>query len=48
MNEIHKPRSGSLAYYPKVRAKKHTPSFSSFLINSDSEAMPVNFLGYKA
>jgi large subunit ribosomal protein L3 len=48
MGVINKPRSGSMAYYPRVRAKKHTPSFSSFELNNEVEVSPVNFLGYKA
>jgi large subunit ribosomal protein L3 len=38
-----------MAFYPRVRAKKHTPSFSSFELNNETEEVnPVNFLGYKA
>ena len=45
----HKPRSGSLAYYPKVRAKTQKAIFHTF-IKSDSKegSKPVSFFGYKA
>ena len=42
----HKPRSGSLAFYPRGKAKKETPSFSTFP-NVEGAARPLNFLGYK-
>ena len=49
MGKIHKPRSGSLAVYPRVRAKKQTPSFSSAgdVKGEDEGVKPRNFLGYK-
>ncbi len=49
MGVVNKPRSGSMAFYPRVRARKQTPSFSSFKVDvSVDEVSPVNFLGYKA
>src|SRR3989338_6054306 len=44
----HKPRSGSLAYYPKVRAKKQTAVFSTYPVVASKEAKPITFYGYKA
>ncbi|HIH16553.1 MAG TPA: 50S ribosomal protein L3 [Candidatus Diapherotrites archaeon] len=49
MVRIHKPHSGSKAFYPRVRARKETPSFSSFPAPADVKgASPLNFLAYKA
>lgn len=49
MGKQHKPRSGSLAVYPRKRAAKETPVFSSFKTVSKIEgAKPLNFFGYKA
>lgn len=48
MGKRHKPRSGSLAYYPRKRAKKETPSFSSMPEMKTEEVKPLNFFGYKA
>lgn len=49
MGKKHKPRSGSLAFYPKKRAKKEMPSFKTFSKTHEDEenAKAVNFLGYK-
>lgn len=45
----HKPRSGSLAYYPRVRAAKHLARFTTFPQTNAKEATrPMNFIGYKA
>ncbi|MEK6970110.1 MAG: 50S ribosomal protein L3 [archaeon] len=41
------PRKGSLAYRPRKRAAKPTPSFSSYPPLS-GPAKPLNFYGYKA
>ena len=46
MSRIHKPHSGSLAFYPRKRAKKETPSFRT--IGAAGESRALNFLGYKA
>lgn len=46
MGKKHKPRSGSLAYYPKKRAKRQIPSFRSVSKKGD-KIKPQNFLGYK-
>jgi len=46
MGKLHKPRSGSMAYYPRKRAKKETPTFQTF--PEFEETKPLNFLGYKA
>lgn len=53
MTRKSKPHSGSKGYYPRVRAKKQTPSFRSFgpkegWAGKGDEAKPLNFLGYKA
>jgi large subunit ribosomal protein L3 len=47
MSTPHHPRCGSKAFYPKVRAKKETPSFSSFPALEGEESKPLNFLSYK-
>ena len=47
MSKKHKPRSGSLAYYPRKRARKETPSFSTFPKAQSDKTKAVNFLGYK-
>jgi len=44
----HKPRSGSLQFYPRKKAKKETPVFGSFPKIDSAEVKPVNFFGYKA
>lgn len=46
MAKYHKPRCGSTGYSPRVRAKKQTPSVSTF-VPSD-EAGCLGFLCYKA
>jgi len=47
MAKKHKPRSGSLAYYPKKRARSEKPRVKSFKRKGD-EAKAMNFFGYKA
>ncbi len=47
MTKKHKPRSGSLAFYPRKRAKRETPSFKTFPKAEREAAKPLNFLGYK-
>jgi large subunit ribosomal protein L3 len=42
----HNPRKGSLAYRPRKRAAKETPSFSSYPALK-GPAKPLNFFGYK-
>jgi len=44
----HKPRSGSLAYYPRGRAARHMANFFTFPEVNAKEAKPLNFIGYKA
>ncbi|HLC92531.1 MAG TPA: 50S ribosomal protein L3 [archaeon] len=44
----HKPRSGSLAYYPKVRAKSQKAVFHTFPKPDSKETKAINFYGYKA
>ena len=44
----HKPRSGSLAYYPRVRAKKQLATFNTYPANTTEEAKALTFFGYKA
>ncbi len=46
MGKKHKPHSGSMAYYPRKKAKKETPTFQTF--PELKETQPLNFLGYKA
>jgi large subunit ribosomal protein L3 len=51
MVKKYRPRAGSLAFYPRKRAKKETASFSSFpnpKLKEGEKAKPLNFLGYKA
>lgn len=43
-----KPRSGSLGFYPRVRAAKHLANFETFPIIEGKGAKPLNFVGYKA
>ncbi len=47
-NMAHKPRSGSIGYYPRVRAKRETAIFTTFVPSDSKEAKPRNFFGYKA
>ena len=44
MSEYNAPRRGSLSYYPRVRAKKETPSIKGF----GEENKALSFLCYKA
>ncbi len=48
MTKKHKPRSGSLAYYPRKKAAKETPSFRSMPEVNSEETKALNFFGYKA
>ncbi|MFH1721374.1 MAG: 50S ribosomal protein L3 [Candidatus Altiarchaeota archaeon] len=48
MGTIHKPRSGSLAYLPRKRAKKETPRIHHWPTAEDGEVKPQGFAGYKA
>ncbi|MBI4043773.1 MAG: 50S ribosomal protein L3 [Candidatus Diapherotrites archaeon] len=48
MARLHKPRSGSLAFYPKKRASRQLQSFRTFSLEAQKEARPLAFLGYKA
>lgn len=43
MSEFNGPRRGSMAYYPRVRAKKETPTMSA----TSTEKKPLTFLAYK-
>ncbi len=46
-----RPRAGSLAFYPRKKAKKETASFSSFPsieVKEGEKSRPLNFLAYKA
>ena len=45
MVRIHKPRSGSLAFYPRKRAKQEKPVFKTF--PAISTVKPLNFYAYK-
>ncbi len=51
MVKKYRPRAGSLAFYPRKRAKKETASFSSFpsiAVKEGEKSKPLNFLCYKA
>ena len=51
MARLHKPRSGSLAFYPKKRASRQLQGFRTFARNvrvEAKEARPLAFIGYKA
>jgi len=51
MSTKRRPHAGSLAFYPRKRARKETASFSSFpsITGKDAEkSRPLNFLAYKA
>ena len=46
-----RPRAGSMAFYPRKRAKKETPSFRSFTmleVKEGETSKPTTFLAYKA
>lgn len=43
MASYNAPRKGSMAFYPRVRAKKQTPTIKA----SGTEAKALSFLGYK-
>ncbi len=55
MTRKSKPRAGSLAFYPRKRAARETPSFKTIKAAAASsqqegksvEAKPINFLGFK-
>lgn len=46
----HKPRSGSLAFYPKKRAKRQLATFTTFAPSAKAKetTKALNFVGYKA
>ncbi|MFH1751367.1 MAG: 50S ribosomal protein L3 [archaeon] len=46
MPKVHKPRSGSLAFYPRKKAKKEIPSLRSFPKKEETGVQA--FYGYKA
>ena len=51
MSTMSRPHAGSLAFYPRKRASKETPSFSSFPkieVKEGEKSRPLNFLAYKA
>lgn len=47
MGRKNKPRRGSLAYYPRKRAARETPSWSTFA-EIKGAVRPLSFLAYKA
>jgi large subunit ribosomal protein L3 len=47
MSEFNAPRRGSLSFYPRVRAKKETPSMKGYAVQGEP-TKPLNFLCYKA
>ena len=51
MSTMSRPHAGSLAFYPRKRASKETPSFSTFPkveVKEGEKSRPLNFLAYKA
>jgi len=51
MSTKSRPHAGSLAFYPRKRARKETASFSSFPtieVKEGEKSKPLNFLAYKA
>jgi len=51
MSTMSRPHAGSLAFYPRKRASKETPSFSTFPkveVKKGEKSRPLNFLAYKA
>ncbi len=51
MSTMSRPHAGSLAFYPRKRASKETPSFSTFPkveVKEGEKSKPLNFLAYKA
>ena len=46
MPSTHKPRSGSLQFWPRRRAKSHKPRIRSWAKSNDPK--PLAFIGYKA
>jgi len=47
MSEYNAPRRGALSFYPRVRAKKETPSITVVAL-AGTEGKPLNVLCYKA
>ncbi len=48
MPKKSRPHTGSKGFYPRKRAARETPSFSTFPKLKDGIAKPLNFFGYKA
>ena len=48
MAKRHWPRFGSMAYYPRKRAKTIAPNFENIPIATDKETKILNFTGFKA
>ncbi len=46
MGKAHRPRAGSMQFWPRKRAKKETPRVRSWA--KTKEALPLGFAGYKA
>ena len=44
---VHKPRSGSIAYYPRKRARYQKTHFKTANQAQKGPSKPLNFLGYK-
>lgn len=47
MGKTNKPRCGSMAYYPRVRAKSIIPKFRSLILPKEQGVKVINFYGYK-
>lgn len=47
MGKKSKPKAGSMAYYPRVRAKSMIPKFNSLVMPKEDGVKVLNFYGYK-
>lgn len=47
MGKKSKPKAGSMAYYPRVRAKSMIPKFNSLTMPKEDGVKVLNFYGYK-
>ena len=48
MTKKSRPRAGSLAFYPRKRAKREMASYKTVPVIAVGKAKAINFLGYKA
>lgn len=47
MGQAHKPRSGSMQFWPRKRARRETPRVRHWPKAKDAKVMPLGFGGYK-